>query len=109
MQNYSGPTPAIVKELAENTKANIVKAEQSIGKGDGPTYVVSESGTAGPTVSGEGKNRQPGYVALAVSTPSGTVTREIETGQSDRQDNMLAFAEEALKLLRDVMKGSVKL
>ena len=109
MQNYSGPTPNIVKELAENTRINITKAEQSIGKGNGPTYVVAESGTAGPTASGQGKNRQPGYVALAVSTPSGTVTREVETGKSERSENMVAFAQEALKLLRDVIKGDAKL
>jgi hypothetical protein len=46
-----------------------------------------------------------GYVALAVSTPEGTFTREAETGSRDRAENMVHFAEEALKLLIDVIKG----
>ncbi|KAL9092183.1 MAG: hypothetical protein Q9159_000942 [Coniocarpon cinnabarinum] len=108
LQDYAGPTPSIVQELAENTRSNIAKAEQDIGKGHGPTYVIAESGTAGPT-GGTSRNRQPGYVALAVSTPKGTATREIETGTSERTENMQLFAKEALVLLRDVIKGEVKL
>ena len=51
-----------------------------------------------------------GYVALAVATEQGTFTREVETGLGgEREMNMLAFAVEALKLLRDVMKGNAKL
>jgi len=52
-----------------------------------------------------------GYVALAVSCEKGTFTREIEqTGhKEDRQANMVAFAVEAFKLLRDVIKGDAKL
>lgn len=50
-----------------------------------------------------------GYVALAVATEQGTYTREVETGLgSARERNMVAFAAEALKLLRDVLKGDVK-
>jgi hypothetical protein len=51
-----------------------------------------------------------GYVALAVAGPQGTVTREVETGcGTDRERNMVAFAEEALKLVRDVMVGKASL
>ena len=51
-----------------------------------------------------------GYVALAVATEQGTFTREVETGLGgDREGNMVAFAAEALKLLKDVMKGDAKL
>lgn len=46
-----------------------------------------------------------GYVALAVSTPEGTFTREVDTGSWDREENMVHFAVEALKLLIDVIKG----
>lgn len=50
------------------------------------------------------------YVALAVATEQGTYTREVETGcGGEREKNMVAFAAEALKLLRDVMKGDAKL
>jgi nicotinamide mononucleotide (NMN) deamidase PncC len=74
----------------------------------GSTYTVSESGTAGPT-GGKTRNRTPGYVALAVTTSKGTVTREVETGTPDREENMVSFAVEALKLVRDVIKGDEKL
>jgi nicotinamide mononucleotide (NMN) deamidase PncC len=87
-----------VSGLAEHTRKTL-----------GSTYTVSESGTAGPT-GGSSRNRTPGYVALAVAKNGGeTVTREIETGSSDRAVNMQRFAVEGLKLVRDVIKGEGKL
>jgi len=51
-----------------------------------------------------------GYVALAVATESGTYKRELNTELGpDREANMIAFAVESLKLLRDVIKGDAKL
>ena len=51
-----------------------------------------------------------GYVALAVATERETFTKEAETGLGgDREENMVAFAVEGLKLLRDVIKGNAKL
>jgi len=50
-----------------------------------------------------------GYVALAVSTEKGDFTREVEDLGSDREANMVNFAVEALKLLKDVIKGDAKL
>lgn len=51
-----------------------------------------------------------GYVALAVSSAKGTYKRELDTGLGkDREANMIAFAVEALKLVRDVIKGDAKL
>jgi len=98
IKSYAGPTPSIVAGLAENVRAKL-----------GSTYTVSESGTAGPT-GGNTRNRTPGYVALAVSSESGTATREVETGLGgDREANMVQFAVEALKLLRDVITGAAKL
>ncbi|KAH8635397.1 hypothetical protein IG631_10798 [Alternaria alternata] len=94
IKSYSGPTPTIVSGLAEHTRKTL-----------GSTYTVSESGTAGPT-GGTTKNRTPGYVALAVARETGeTVTKEVETGSSEREGNMVAFAVEGLKLLRDVLQG----
>jgi len=98
IKDYTGPTPDLVAGLAEHTRKTL-----------GAAYVVSESGTAGPT-GGTTRNRTPGYVALAVSTERGTFKRELDTGCGrDRQANMIAFAVEALKLLRDVLKGEAKL
>ena len=51
-----------------------------------------------------------GYVALAVATEKGTSTKEADTGLGgDREGNMVAFAGEGLKLLRDIIKGNAKL
>lgn len=51
-----------------------------------------------------------GYVALAVATEKGTSTKEVETGLGgDREGNMVAFAVEGLKFLKDVIKGNAKL
>jgi nicotinamide mononucleotide (NMN) deamidase PncC len=87
-----------VTGLAEHTRGTL-----------GSTYTVSESGTAGPT-GGTTKNRTPGYVALAVASEKGTITREIETGLGgNREANMVRFAVEGLKLVRDAIKGDGKL
>lgn len=48
-------------------------------------------------------------MALAVATERGTYTRKVETGRGDREGNMVDFAVEGLKLLRDVMRGDAKL
>ncbi|KAH7081843.1 competence/damage-inducible protein-like protein cinA [Paraphoma chrysanthemicola] len=98
IENYKGPTPDIVSGLAEHTRKTL-----------GSTYTVSESGTAGPT-GGTTRNRTPGYVALAVAKDGGeTITREVETGSNEREANMVRFAVEGLKLVRDVIKGEGKL
>lgn len=98
VKDYTGPTTEIVSGLAEHTR-----------KALGSTYTVSESGTAGPT-GGQTRNRTPGYVALAVSSKQGIVTREVETGLGgDRKANMVKFAEEGLRLVRDVITSQAKL
>ncbi|KAE8379505.1 competence/damage-inducible protein CinA [Aspergillus bertholletiae] len=97
LENYNGPTPTIVAQMADHVRHTL-----------GSTYTVSESGTAGPT-GGTTRNRTPGYVAVAVSTAHGTYTREVDTSRDDREMNMVTFAEESLKLLRDVLVGKANL
>jgi PncC family amidohydrolase len=90
---YRGPTCEIVTKIAQNVR-NTLKAD----------YCICESGTAGPT-GGNTQNRQPGYCALAVSGPSRTNSKEVETSLgTDRQANMVAFAREALLLLEETLK-----
>ena len=50
-----------------------------------------------------------GYVALTVVSATGIATLEIETKLDNREENMVSFAEEALKLLLGVLKGDVRL
>ena len=90
---YSGPSEGVVTKLAENIRSKLDS-----------TYCLCESGTAGPT-GGQTRNRQPGYVALAVSRLDGTISKEMETGLgNDREKNMLAFAEEGLRLLKEIVQ-----
>ncbi|KAI1335148.1 putative competence/damage-inducible protein CinA [Xylariaceae sp. FL0016] len=99
VEAYRGPTTDIVAGLARHVRGQL----------GGSTYAVAESGTAGPT-GGSAPNRTPGYVALAVDCEKGTFVRELDTGLgTDRVANMKRFAVEALKLVRDVLKGEAKL
>ncbi|KAK4941851.1 hypothetical protein LTR10_018327 [Elasticomyces elasticus] len=91
IDNYDGPTPKLVEGLATHVRETLKSS-----------YTVGESGTAGPTASGKAKNRQPGYVALAVVGDKGALSKDLETGLgTDRQANMVAFAVEALKLVKE--------
>ncbi|ESZ98158.1 putative competence/damage-inducible CinA family protein [Sclerotinia borealis F-4128] len=97
--SYKGPTPDLVAGIAEHVRGKL-----------GSTYCICESGTAGPGASGEGANRQPGYVALAIATENGTYKKDLNTGLGgDREGNMILFAKEALMFLKDVLKGGAKI
>jgi nicotinamide mononucleotide (NMN) deamidase PncC len=66
----------------------------------GSNWCVGESGLAGP---GAGRNGAPaGRVAIGVSGPV-TRTELLETGLSDRAENMVEFTTRALRLLRDAI------
>lgn len=46
---------------------------------------------------------------MAVATGHGTYTREINTGRSERAENMVAFTREGLQLMKDVLLGKASL
>ena len=69
----------------------------------GATWGLGETGAAGPTGSRYG--HPAGHVALAVSGPVEKVAT-IETGSADREANMWAFAEEALKLFERAVRDA---
>ena len=99
IDSYGGPTTDIVSGLAQHVRGDLES-----------TYTLAESGTAGPTASGNTPNRQPGYVALAVDCDRGTFVRELDTQLGgDRVANMVRFAVEGLTLLKDVINGDAKL
>jgi len=64
-------------------------------------WSVGETGTAGPTGSRYGHNA--GHSCVAVIGPNGERSMTIETGKSDRVDNMRTFSIEALKLLEQAI------
>jgi nicotinamide mononucleotide (NMN) deamidase PncC len=135
LEHYAGPTPELVEGLCASMRRHLsteplstggagpaghaAKASTEVAPSPGgkapssPAHVedatklwtLGESGTAGPGRSGEGRNRTPGYVALAVLGPGGVrVSAEVETGKADRVENMLDFAAEGLELLIRAME-----
>ncbi|BFZ64538.1 hypothetical protein YB2330_005685 [Saitoella coloradoensis] len=99
LKTYDGPTPTICEGLAHHLRLTLPTR---------PTYILAESGTAGPTPSGSSskKNRQPGYCAMAIVGPEGKVLRsvEFETGEIGREGNMVGFAERCLRELMGVLR-----
>ncbi|MBN8980508.1 MAG: CinA family protein [Rhizobiales bacterium] len=67
----------------------------------GATWGLSETGATGPT--GNRYGDAAGHSCMGVAGPV-TRTITLETGRSERQDNMLAFAFRALELMRDSLK-----
>ena len=66
----------------------------------GATWGLSETGAAGP--SGNGYGDPAGHTCIAVAGP-GEHSATLETGSSDREANMTAFATAALELLETAL------
>lgn len=66
----------------------------------GATWGVGELGAAGPA--GTRYGHPPGISVLAVDGPV-TMTRPVETGNADREENMRAFTRAALELLLEAV------
>ena len=62
------------------------------------TWGLSETGASGPT--GNPYGDAAGHSCLAVAGPKALVSQTLETGQTDRLANMLAFSRAALSLLK---------
>ncbi len=87
--DYRGTTPEMLAELAESMRQRL-----------DASWCIAESGLAGPTAGRSGAN--PGKVPLAVAGPISR-TAIAETGISDREANMVAFATLALRYLNDAI------
>ena len=68
----------------------------------GATWGVGETGAAGPSSNRYGD--QPGHSCIAVIGPIARAIT-VETGQSDRENNMWHFARDALALFEEVLRG----
>lgn len=69
----------------------------------GATWCLAETGAAGP--SGNRYGDPAGHTCIAVDGPHQR-TLTVRTGSSDRQDNMRAFALEALETLADAVAAA---
>lgn len=96
IKSYMGPLELVVLKLARTTKYEL-----------GSTYVLSETGFAGPTtdlhLNGATDNGENlvGTVYLGLSGPFGEVSCRHQTGLTDRSQNMESFAKLGLQFLRD--------
>jgi nicotinamide-nucleotide amidase len=68
----------------------------------GTTWGIGESGATGPT--GNRYGDAAGHCCIAICGPQ-TRSITLETGRSDREDNMWRFAREALVLFEQVLRG----
>lgn len=82
MRSASEPYAALLAERARR----LMRAD----------WAIAETGAAGPT--GNSYGDAAGHTCLAVSGPANHV-RTLETGDSDRVENMRRFAQAALELL----------
>jgi len=69
----------------------------------GTTWGIGETGATGP--SGNRYGDRPGHSCIAVCGPQ-TRTVTLETGQSEREDNMWRFAREALDVFEKTLRSS---
>lgn len=96
IRNYMGPSEAVALKLARTTKYEL-----------GSTYVLSETGFAGPTTDLHlandskitDKSKGVGTVYLGLSGPKGDVSCSYHTDSSDRSYNMTQFAKMGLQFL----------
>jgi nicotinamide-nucleotide amidase len=91
---YGGSTPELILAIALKFRNKI-----------GTDWVIGEGGAAGPAKSPYGHNA--GYTALAVAGPINR-TKIIETGKSDRIENMIEFSTALLSFFLDILEEREK-
>lgn len=89
-QRYGGSTPELILDIALKFKEKT-----------GTNWVIGEGGAAGPSKSPYGHNA--GYTALAVAGPI-CRTKIIETGKTDRIENMSEFATALLSFFAGILE-----
>ena len=92
--------PPAMQGLRASTEAYALLNARTIRDTLGATWGLAETGASGPT--GNRYGDDAGHACLAVAGP---VTRvlTLETGSTDREANMWAFAQAALDLLLDCL------
>src|SRR6516225_10215550 len=90
-------TEAELTGITPSTEAYALLFARKIRERLATTWSLGETGTAGPTGSRYG--HAAGHSCIAVIGPNGERSITVETGKSDRLDNMRAFSVAALDLL----------
>jgi PncC family amidohydrolase len=90
--NYQGTTPEMITTLAESVRQRLCA-----------TWCIAESGLAGPT--GGRSGAPPGHTTIGLAGPV-TLTEVIETGISDRVENMVEFTTLSLRFLSRAIRDA---
>lgn len=98
ISGYVGPSKQVALKLARTTKYDL-----------GSTYVLSETGFAGPTTdlhlqTSLNLDSGVGTVYFGVSGPTGDYASESSTGSGERSTNMTEFARLGLEFLLKTLK-----
>ncbi|HTV45575.1 MAG TPA: CinA family protein [Stellaceae bacterium] len=96
-----GVTEAEMAGITPSTEAYALLFARKIRGKLATQWAIGETGTAGPTGSRYGHNA--GHSCIAVIGPNGERSMTVETGKSDRIDNMRAFSMAALDLLEKAL------
>ncbi len=98
-----GITETDMSGMRASTEPYALLGAQKIRAQLNTTWAIAETGASGPT--GNRYGDAPGHACIAVAGPMER-TLTMETGDSDREANMQAFAEAALRLLADTIAQS---
>lgn len=103
ISTYTGPSEQVALKLARTTKYEL-----------GSTYVLSETGFAGPTTNlhleterlrdSSNKDVEVGVVYLGLYGPSGELSTNHHTHSTDRAENMVEFARLGLQFLLKLLQ-----
>ena len=88
--------------LRASTEAYALLCARTMRERLGTVWGLGETGAAGPT--GNRYGDAAGHSCIAVCGPQ-TRSITLETGRSEREDNMWRFAREALALFEQVLRG----
>ncbi|MGH2351323.1 MAG: CinA family protein [Chloroflexota bacterium] len=99
-------TQAAVTEPRAATEAHAIVLARAILAQLGATWGVGETGASGPT--GNRYGDPPGHACVAVAGPAASAqATTVATGAAEREPNMFAFAQAALRLLGEALtRGS---
>ena len=98
-----GITPADMEGMRASTEAYAQLLSEETSDRLDADWALAESGATGPT--GNRYGDAAGHACIAVCGPW-NISLTIETGSSDRQANMRAFAEKALQTLLDALESA---
>lgn len=104
IRNYTGPSEQVASKMARNLRIEF-----------GSTYVLSETGYAGPSTnvgldnqSINDEDAKVGTVYLGISGPMGNKSCEMCTNSNDRSTNMQLFAKFGLQFFLEILKDGTR-